>query len=79
LLVVSVLVGNVSHVLLDMLNHPYNPIFWPFRSALETPSPIFFALGEQIGYVLVPIVMAVVLVVLIVVYRRNVFEELLVG
>jgi membrane-bound metal-dependent hydrolase YbcI (DUF457 family) len=78
-LVFSVLVGNLSHVLLDVTNHPYNPLFWPFRSVLETPSPIYFALGEPLGYLLMQIVMVALILVLIVVKRRNLFEELLVG
>ena len=43
--VFSVLVGNISHILLDVTNHPYNPVFWPFRSAIATASPIYFAIG----------------------------------
>ena len=78
-LVISVLVGSISHVLLDVTNHPYNPLFWPFRSTMETPSPIFFAFEDPLGYWLVPIIMTFVLVMLIVLKRRNLFEELLVG
>jgi len=47
--VLSVLVGNLSHVLLDVTNHAYNPVFWPFLPATATPSPIYFALGNQLG------------------------------
>ena len=78
-LVFSVFVGIISHVLLDVTNHPYNPIFWPFLSATATPSPIYFALGYPMGSWLTPIIMAVILAALIVVKRKNLFEELLVG
>lgn len=78
-LVFSALVGNLSHVLLDVTNHPYNPIFWPFRSALATPSPIYFALGDVIGSVYMQFIMGALLVALIFIKRRNVFDELLVG
>ena len=78
-LVLSVFVGNVSHVLLDVTNHPYNPLFWPFLPATATPSPIYFALGNPFGSFLMQIVMAVLLAALIVINRKNLFEELLVG
>ena len=35
----SVFVGSISHVLLDLTNHPYNPVYWPFLSANATPNP----------------------------------------
>jgi len=75
----SVLVGNISHVLLDVTNHPYNPIFWPFRSAIETISPIYFALGPTLGSLWIQIVMGSLLVILILIKRKNLVEELLVG
>jgi len=75
----SVFVGIISHVLLDVTNHPYNPFFWPFLSATATPSPIYFALGYRMGSWWTPIIMAVILAALIVVKRKNLFEELLVG
>ncbi len=78
-LVFSVLVGNISHVLLDVTNHPYNPVFWPFSSAIATPSPIYFALGNPLGYLWIQIIMGTLLAMLIVFKRKNLFEELLVG
>ena len=30
ILVISCLIGLVSHVIVDALHHPYNPLFWPF-------------------------------------------------
>jgi membrane-bound metal-dependent hydrolase YbcI (DUF457 family) len=74
----SVLVGNLSHVLLDVTNHPYNPLFWPFSSAIATPSPIYFALGSTLGSLWMQIIMGALLAVLIVVKRKNLYEDLLV-
>lgn len=37
--------GNLSHVLLDIVNHPYNPVYWPFLMPGETPSALCSALG----------------------------------
>lgn len=78
-LVFSVVVGNLSHVLLDITNHPYNPVFWPFLPVTATPSPIYFALGAPLGSYWMQAIMAAVLGVLIVVKRKNLFEALLVG
>jgi len=75
----SVLVGNLSHVLLDVTNHPYNPLFWPFIPTTATPSSIYFALETPLNYLWIQVIMAAVLVVLIVIKRKNLFEELLVG
>ena len=77
-LVVSVLVGILSHVLLDVTNHPYNPLFWPFSSTFVN-SPIYFALGTTLGSLYMQVIMGVLLVGLIIVKRKNLFEELLVG
>jgi len=77
--VFSVFVGNLSHVLLDVTNHPHNPLFWPFRSAIATSSPIYFTLGNPLGSLWMQIIMAVLLAALIVIKRKNLFEELLVG
>lgn len=78
-MVFSVLIGNLSHVLLDLTNHPYNPLFWPFIPTTATPSPIYFALGNPLGSLWIQAFMGAVLVLLIVVKRRNLFEDLLVG
>ena len=77
--VFSVFVGNLSHVLLDITNHPYNPLFWPFIPITATPSPIYFAFGAPLGSYWIQIVMAAILGVLILVKRKNLFEDLLVG
>jgi len=77
-LVVSVLIGILSHVLLDVTNHPYNPLFWPFSSTFVN-SPIYFALGTTIGSLYMQVVMGFFLIGLIIVYRKNLFEKLLVG
>ncbi|MCW4022554.1 MAG: DUF4184 family protein [archaeon] len=77
-LVVSVLIGILSHVLLDVTNHPYNPLFWPFSSSFIN-SPIYFALGTTFGSLYMQVIMGALLVGLIIVNRENLFEKLLVG
>lgn len=78
-LVISVAIGALSHVLLDVLNHPYNPIFWPFQSAIETPNNLYFGMGEIFGSLWLQIVMSILLIALIIFNRKNLFENILVG
>ena len=77
--VFSVFIGSLSHVLLDVTNHPYNPLFWPFIPATATPSPIYFTLGYPLGSWWMQIILGTLLAALIVIKRRTLFEELLVG
>jgi membrane-bound metal-dependent hydrolase YbcI (DUF457 family) len=78
-LVFSCLLGNLSHVLLDTINHPYNPIFWPFLSICKTPSPICFALGgmENASLILHSL-LAVLFLALFINQRAKFWERLLV-
>ena len=46
--VFSCFIGVLSHILLDVTNHSYNPLFWPFQSASQTPSPIVPMLGGEL-------------------------------
>ncbi len=75
----SVFVGNISHVLLDVLNHPYNPILWPFFSATSTPSPFFFAFEDPFGYFWIQLILGTLLIGLIFLKRKNLFQDLLVS
>ena len=78
ILVFSVAIGALSHVLLDVLNHPYNPLFWPLQSAIETSNSLYFALGEILGSLWLQIVMSILLIALIIFNRKNLFEHMLV-
>lgn len=31
----SALIGTVSHVIIDVFTHDYNPLFWPYRTGLD--------------------------------------------
>ena len=79
IVIFSVLAGNLSHVFLDLTNHPYNPIFWPFYSTMATKNPLYFALGEPLGSMWIQIIMGFLLFALMIVNRKNLFEQLLVG
>ncbi len=79
-LVFSALLGVLSHVFLDIFNHPYNPLFWPFLSLFQTPSPIVPLLGGQgTASLIVHGIMLLLLVVLVVKNRSNLWEQLIVG
>jgi membrane-bound metal-dependent hydrolase YbcI (DUF457 family) len=76
--VFSCLIGCLAHVLLDISNHAYNPIFWPFQSA--TTSPIVPLLGgELVASLIIHVLMAVLFVGLFFNKRENFWEHLLVG
>lgn len=75
----SCLIGVLSHVLLDVTNHAYNPVFWPFLTINETPSPITsFLGGAEIASLIVHALMAIVFVSLFIRQRENFWEKLLV-
>jgi membrane-bound metal-dependent hydrolase YbcI (DUF457 family) len=75
----SCLLGVLSHVLLDIVNHDYNPVFWPFLTIYETPSPTTpFLGGAATASLIVHALLAIVFVGLFVKQRENFWEKLLV-
>jgi hypothetical protein len=77
-LVVSCLVGNLSHVVLDFINHLYNPLFWPLSHS--TLSPICSALGGLVpSFLMIHTLLIVLFVTLLITQRDNLWEKLLVG
>ena len=77
-LIFSCLLGNLSHVALDFLNHLYNPLFWPFSHS--TLSPICVALGGvEISSLIVHTMLMILFVMLLITQRDNLWEKLLVG
>src|SRR3989337_1996304 len=79
-LIFSCLLGILSHVLLDVTNHAYNPVFWPFLTINETPSPITpFLGGAEIASLIVHTLIAIMFVGLFLQKRQNFWERLLVG
>ena len=79
-LIGSCALGCLSHVLLDIANHAYNPVFWPFLSPNETPSPIVTALdGAGNASLLIHALMVVLFVAVFVNKRENFWEQALVG
>lgn len=81
-LVFSCLLGNISHALLDVTNHEYNPLFWPFLPADASFNPICPLLG---GYDIASIIVSSITlipltaVVIRAYFRRDFLWYLLVG
>lgn len=76
----SCLLGILSHVLLDVTNHAYNPVFWPFLTINETPSPITPFLGGALpASIIVHTLIVIMFVGLFIQKRENFWERLLVG
>lgn len=79
-LVFSCFLGGLSHVLLDVTNHAYNPVFWPFLALNETPSPIVPVLGGvETASLLIHVLMVVLFAGLFVNKRENFWEQVLIG
>lgn len=82
--VVSAFIGVLSHVLLDIANHAYNPLFWPLLGLYQTPSPIVPLLGgvtmaSLIMHGLMIALFAGIVAVIFLKHRNDFWNELLVG
>ena len=73
ILFISCLLGNISHVLLDVLTHQYNPIFWPFQTT--TMSPIYTNQSSLVIHMF----FVVFSLILFIIHRQNLWKELLVA
>jgi membrane-bound metal-dependent hydrolase YbcI (DUF457 family) len=76
----SSLIGVLSHVLLDVANHAYNPLFWPFISLDQTPSPIVpFLGGSSMASLIIGGIMLLLFIPILIDAKSNFWERLLVG
>ena len=67
-------------MLLDVANHAYNPVLWPFLGLYETPSPIVPILGgAEMASLLIHTSMIVLFVGLFIGKREHFWEKLLIG
>jgi membrane-bound metal-dependent hydrolase YbcI (DUF457 family) len=79
-LVLSCLIGVLSHVLLDVTNHDYNPVFWPFLTLNETASPITPLFGGALpASIVIHSFMALLFAAFFLQKRENFWEHVLVG
>jgi membrane-bound metal-dependent hydrolase YbcI (DUF457 family) len=79
-LVFSGALGCLSHVLLDVTNHAYNPVFWPFLPTNATPSSLVPLLGGEVtASLLMHALMTVLFVGLFANKRERFWDQLLIG
>lgn len=77
-LVFSALLGNMSHVLLDVVNHINTPIFWPFTpSYMLNPVPSVLG-GLENASLMIHALMGILFLLLLINKRHNLLERLLV-
>jgi len=80
-LVASCLLGNISHILLDYINHDYNPLFWPLITPSEiSSSPIcYFLGGTGRTTLIIQTILVAILIIIFVSKRDKIWEKLLIG
>lgn len=60
-MVVSAMIGSLSHVLADSLHHEHNPLLWPFASEPYLTSPLVSVLGIYLVHVIIYVIVATIL------------------
>ena len=86
-LFISCLLGNLFHIFLDVIMHPVNPIFWPWINPENVIGPFVLlfsdSFGIDVGFLIANItsnlIMGIIGIIIIVHYRKNLWEKLLVG
>ena len=85
-LILSCLLGNIFHIFLDVIMHPYNPILWPWINPNDIVGPLvllFSFLTHDINQaflianVLTNTIMGGIGIIIILIYRKNLWESLL--
>ncbi len=71
-LVVSCMLGGVSHVLLDLFTHQYNPVFWPLQATTFSP------VASVQSALIVNVLFAFLCLAPLIMHRRNIVQELLI-
>ncbi len=82
LLIISCMLGNTFHILLDFPMHPFNPILWPFVDPYEIVGilVLFLAVDGNIGIgffnakILTNLITGIITIAIIVRYRKNLAE-----
>ena len=86
-LVLSCVLGNVFHILLDVPMHPFNPVLWPFVDPYSIVGVLVlvFAVDGNLGLgfltanILNSVIMGLFSLAIIIRSRRKLWEQLLVG
>ena len=87
LLVISCMLGNVFHILLDIIMHPFNPVLWPFVDPYNIIGILILvfavegnlSLGFLIANILTNTIMGIFMSAIVIQNRKNLWEKALVG
>ena len=86
-LVLSCMLGNVFHILLDIPMHPFNPVLWPFVDTYSIVGILVLvfavdgniSLGFLIANILNNVVMGLFMLTIVIKNRKNLWEQILIG
>ncbi|MBA7511901.1 hypothetical protein ES705_03899 [subsurface metagenome] len=86
-LVLSCMLGNLFHLLLDLLMHPFNPTLWPFIDPYNIVGILVLALAIEgdigLGFlranILTNAITGLLMIAIILKSRRNLWELIFVG
>jgi len=90
-LVLSCMLGNLFHIFLDIPMHPFNPVLWPFVDPYSIVGILVLAFSVEgdiaMGFlharimvnILMITIMGILLAIIIVKNRKNLWERLLIG
>lgn len=89
ILVISCMLGNLFHILLDVFMHRFNSILWPFVDPHDIPGILSLAfafpfegnigVGSIWASILLHTIFTLLMIVIFVKSRRNLWELILVG
>ena len=86
-LMLSCMLGNVFHILLDIPMHPFNPVLWPFVDPYSIVGILVLvfavngniSLGFLIARILNNVIMGLFMVAIVIKCRNNLWEQILIG
>jgi hypothetical protein len=86
-LMLSCMLGNLFHILLDIPMHPFNPVLWPFIDPHDIVGPLVLVfaidgdidLGFLYAQILNYIIMGSLMITILVKSRKNLWEQILIG
>jgi len=86
-LVLSCMLGNVFHILLDIPMHPFNHVLWPFVDPYSIVGILVLvfaidgniSLGFFMANILNSVIMGLFMLAIVIKSRRNLWEEILLG
>ncbi len=86
-LVLSCMLGNIFHILLDVPMHPFNPVLWPFVDPYSIVGFLVivfsvdgsFSLGFLIANILNNVITGLLMLAIMIKSRKNLWEQILIG